>query len=275
MNLPRLTWGAATARGGRRDNQDAYLAKAPIFLVADGMGGHREGRRASAQVVSAFRSLEGRSWLQVEQVRQAIGTASADLHQLADADQPPGSTLAGIALTQQEGLPCWLVFNIGDSRVYRLEGERVDQISVDHSRVQALVDAGTLTAEDAKLDHRRNIVTRALGAGMAGPPRIDQWLLLVESGDRLLLCTDGLTGMLTDQLIAATLVLLPDPQRAAEELVRAAVDAGGRDNVTVVVVDVDDAGPARVVSTAGLTAHESNDVEATRPMPRVTSGNPL
>lgn len=239
----RLHWGATSAGGARGANEDAYLAEPPVFLVADGMGGHRDGRQASTRVVAAFSAFAGREWLAVEDIRAAIDQASERIQELADGRRRPGSTLAGVALTKQDDLACWLVFNIGDSRVYRLAGERVEQITVDHSHVQELVDSGELSPEDARVHGERNIVTRALGAGMPGAPRVDQWLLMVEPGERLMICTDGLSGILTDQLIAATLIVADDPQDACDRLVRTALAAGSRDNVTAVVVEV--VGPSR------------------------------
>jgi protein phosphatase len=129
-----------------------------------------------------------------------------------------------------------MVFNVGDSRVYRLAAERVEQLTVDHSEVQELVLAGVLTPEQARSHPRRNVVTRALGGG----PDLaaDHWLLPATRGDRFLMCSDGLFGELADAVIAP-LLAFPDPQRAAEALVAAANDAGGHDNVTALVVDVE------------------------------------
>lgn len=140
-------------------------------------------------------------------------------------------------MTIQDGLPCWLVFNVGDSRTYRLARGSLEQVSVDHSQVQEMVDAGMIGPEQARTHSKRSVITRALGGGLLSQPTVDQWLLPAAVGDRLLICSDGLTGELTDSLIAAILVTVPGAQAAADELVRAACAAGGRDNVTVVVVD--------------------------------------
>lgn len=243
-----LAFGACTDPGDRPRNEDAHLAVEPLFLVADGMGGHEDGVLASACVVDAFRPLLARTSVTADEVREAISAASAAVHRLVSGDRSPGSTLAGVAVTEQDGRACWLVFNIGDSRVYRLgANDQLEQISVDHSHVQELVDAGELTARGAKEHVQRNVITRALGAGMPGAPEPDQWLLRIEPGDRMLVCSDGLTGEVTDQLIAATLLSTADPEQAAADLVQAAVDAGGRDNVTAIVVDaVDVAGSVPV-----------------------------
>jgi PPM family protein phosphatase len=130
-----------------------------------------------------------------------------------------------------------MVFNVGDSRVYRLAAGHLDQMSVDHSEVQELVRAGALTQEQARTHPRRNIVTRALGSDTV--LRADHWLLPAIAGDRYLLCSDGLFGELLDEEIRE-LLATGDPQWAATSLVEAADVAGGRDNTTAIVVDIAD-----------------------------------
>ena len=133
------------------------------------------------------------------------------------------------------GLPYWLVFNIGDSRAYLHTGHELRQISVDHSVVQELVDAGQLTQDRARFHPERHIVTRAVGT--PATPQPDFWLVPREPGDRMLLCSDGITSELGDDDIAAALGR-PDPaQRVAENLTALALRAGGRDNITCIVVD--------------------------------------
>jgi protein phosphatase len=128
-----------------------------------------------------------------------------------------------------------MVFNVGDSRVYRLAGDHVEQLTVDHSEVQELVLAGVITREQARIHPRRNVVTRALGSESGLRP--DHWLLPAVGGDRYLVCSDGLFGELPDEVILP-LLTVGYPQQAAEALVAAANDAGGRDNVTAIVVDI-------------------------------------
>jgi protein phosphatase len=128
-----------------------------------------------------------------------------------------------------------MVFNVGDSRVYRLADNDFGQLTVDHSEVQEMVLAGAITPEQARTHPRRNIVTRALGSDVVLRP--DHWLLPPIAGDRYLLCSDGLTGELTDEEILP-LLLADDPQQSAAALVAAADEAGGHDNTTVIVVDV-------------------------------------
>ncbi len=146
-----------------------------------------------------------------------------------------GTTVAGVAAAPQDGDPYWLVFNVGDSRVYRLADGALEQVSVDHSVVQELRDAGRLAPHEAERHPERHVITRAVGTGPL--PEADFWLLPAGPADRILLCSDGLTQELDDDAIRYLLMEQPDPQSAAEILVRAAVEAGGRDNVTVVVVD--------------------------------------
>jgi protein phosphatase len=129
-----------------------------------------------------------------------------------------------------------MVFNVGDSRVYRLSGDRLEQLTVDHSEVQELVLAGVITREQARTHPRRNVVTRALGSDAGLLP--DHWLLPAISGDRYLICSDGLFSELPDDAILP-LLAAGSAQQAADALVSAANDAGGRDNVTAVVVDID------------------------------------
>lgn len=233
-----VAWGAATDRGQRRmHNEDSYLTQPPVFVVADGMGGHQGGDIASRTVVETFSELAESGALTSEGLIRAVTEAVARVRTIASTGRPPGSTLTGVGMAAQGTTPCWLVFNIGDSRVYRLSRGVFEQVSVDHSEVQALVESGALNAEQAQAHEKRNVVTRALGGGIPGTPAVDQWLLIAQLNDRVLLCSDGLSTELTDQFLAATLQSIADPQQAADALVAAAVQAGGRDNVTAVVID--------------------------------------
>lgn len=230
-------WGAATDRGRRRIlNEDAFLASEPVFVVADGMGGHEAGEVASACVVDVLsRRLVGRA-VSHELVDAAIGEAHREVQRIeARPGRGAGTTVSGVVLAEVAGEPYWIVVNLGDSRTYRLARGVLEQISVDHSEVQELIDAGHVTRAEAAHHPRRHVVTRALGAGEA---EVDYWLLPVAANDRILVCSDGLTSELPDAFVAQTLLAESDPQSAAERLVAEAVQAGGRDNVTVVVVDV-------------------------------------
>ena len=146
-----------------------------------------------------------------------------------------GTTVAGLAMTRFAGSPHWAVFNVGDSRVYRFADNHLERMTVDHTEVAELVALGVIS-EAAAMDHpRRHVVTRALGTDP--PPDADLRVFPPVPGERFLICSDGLPLELADASIAAVLAGEPDPQRVANSLVRQAVEAGGRDNVTVVVVD--------------------------------------
>lgn len=232
----RTLWGTATDRGRLRSlNEDALLAYPPIFLVADGMGGHDAGDIASKLVVDEFSALIGRESASSDEIHECFGRTGQRIRETL-AGRTAGTTVAGVAITEHEGDTYWLVFNIGDSRVYRLADGELEQISVDHSVVQELVDRGDITAEEAHNHPERHVITRAVGTGIAPEP--DYWMLPAGQHDRLLICSDGLTTELTVAQILDALTTLTDPQQAADWLVEAAVNAGGRDNVTTIVVDV-------------------------------------
>ncbi len=232
----RLAWGAATDRGLRRAaNEDAYLAQSPLFLVADGMGGHEGGAAASQAALAAFDALIGTERAAVTEVEAAVREAARAVHRLPAGAAAPGTTLSGAVVCTQHGKDYWLILNIGDSRTYRWAGGALTQISIDHSAVQELVDSGALDPADAAGHPHGNVVTRAVGAGSEGTP--DYWLLPIDDGDRILVCSDGLTKELHEADIVTVLAEEPSPQAAATRLVHTALLGGGRDNVTVVVVD--------------------------------------
>ncbi|MFS0732150.1 protein phosphatase 2C domain-containing protein [Microbacterium sp. 1P10UB] len=263
-----VSTGAATHTGLRRAlNEDSHLATAPVFVVADGMGGHEAGERASAAVIAEFSSSVGRAALELDDVRLALSRARASVEELsASGNGRAGTTLSGVVISSVDGMGYWLAVNIGDSRTYRLADGELEQISVDHSVVQELIDAGELTAEDALADRRRNIITRAIGASSTGDA--DYWLFPAELGDRIMVCSDGLTSEVPDARIRAVLHSEPDPQRAADVLVEEAVAAGGRDNITVVIVDA-----VSVASRPGTLLETDDDIDAdTRPRETAAGG---
>jgi PPM family protein phosphatase len=235
-NMIRFSHGVATSVGRvRRVNEDSYLAVPPIYAVADGMGGHGSGDVASRLAIEALaRCVELRP-LFTEAVQHALEEANQVIVSRAEPPSRMGTTVAGLAGLETAGGDHLMVFNVGDSRVYRLAADRIVQLTVDHSEVQELVLAGVLTREQARTHPRRNIVTRALGT--APTVHSDHWLLPAVGGDRFLICSDGLTGELPDEVILP-LLAVGGPQHAAEALVAAANDAGGRDNITAVVVDI-------------------------------------
>lgn len=229
--------GSATHTGLRRAlNEDSYLAATPVFVVADGMGGHEAGERASAAVIAEFARHLGRDSLELDDVRSVLERARDNVEHLSTAGNGrAGTTLSGVVVATVDGMGYWLAVNIGDSRTYRLSDGELEQITVDHSVVQELIEAGELTVEEAATDRRRNIITRAIGASSTGDA--DYWMFPAELGDRIMVCSDGLTSELNDERIREILVGAPDPQQAADGLVAAALHAGGRDNITVVIAD--------------------------------------
>ena len=233
----RTSWGTATDRGRvRRLNEDALLAHPPVFLVADGMGGHAAGDVASRVTVEEFATLAGRDGVTHDDVQGCFVRAAGRVRAAVGPGRSGGTTVTGVAVAALDGQPYWLVFNVGDSRVYRLADGGMEQVTVDHSVVQELIDAGRIRPQDAEGHPERHVITRAVGTGATPDP--DYWLLPAGATDRMLLCSDGLTQELDDDAIRYLLMDQPDPESAAQMLVQAAVEAGGRDNVTVVVVDV-------------------------------------
>lgn len=256
-----LSYGYGTDRGLRRElNEDSFIASDPIFAVADGMGGHEAGEVASGMCVRALATLPqlatGERTATASVVQQYLAIADDSIR--AATGSRAGTTLTGVVVVEQMGIPYWLVMNIGDSRTYRLSQGRLAQVSVDHSEVQELVDTGEITAEEATVHPRRHVVTRALGTG--DETEADYWLLPIEEGDRIMVCSDGLNGELTDDQMFDILNTVPDPQEAVNLLIQAALRSGGRDNVTVIVVDarnvLDEDG---VSTTAPRTAAAAED----------------
>jgi protein phosphatase len=228
---------AATDPGVRRShNEDSHVCAAPLYLVADGMGGYESGELASAAALSAFATLEGRPSVSIDEVRAAYAVAGANVVAVGSGGrESAGTTLSGVAISENGGDGYWLIINVGDSRTYLFRGGVLEQVSVDHSVVQEMVDAGEISAVDATSHARRNVVTRALGAGGISEP--DFWMLPAEVGDRILVCSDGLSGELSDGDLVAVLQQALRPAETATTLVASAVERGARDNVTVIIVD--------------------------------------
>jgi protein phosphatase len=228
--------GAATSVGRvRQVNEDSYLAVPPLFVVADGMGGHGSGDLASRIAIEDMSACVKLRPLFAEAVLTALEHANRHIIERDEANRM-GTTATGLAALETAGGDHLMVFNVGDSRVYRLSGGRLEQLTVDHSEVQELVLAGVITKEQARTHPRRNVVTRALGSDAGLLP--DHWLLPAVGGDRYLVCSDGLFSELPDEVILP-LLAVGTSQQAADALVSAANDAGGHDNVTVVVVDIE------------------------------------
>lgn len=247
MTSVELHHGAASDVGLVREvNEDAFLVAPPVFVVADGMGGHAGGDVASRIVVEEFDALEAEARHDprsgAETVAATLARAQERIRAYGEGQsgshprRRAGTTVVVALLVEDDDGPAWLLANLGDSRVYRFDRGHLDQVSVDHSVVQELLDAGQITPEQAASHPERHVITRALGSSDRAEP--DFFLLPVSGAARLLLCTDGVTGMIDDEQVAAVLAEVQDPGEAADRLVRAAVGAGGRDNATAVVIDV-------------------------------------
>jgi PPM family protein phosphatase len=232
-----LQWGVATHIGATHEqNQDSYCAQPPVFVVADGVGGHSGGEVASRLAVESMLALAGRADVTDEMVERCLTDARARIGQIAvHRGRPPGTTLTGVIVTEAGGPPSWLVVNIGDSRTYLLNASGWRQLSVDHSVVQQLIDVGAVEPSEAESLPMRNQLTRGLFAQRDEPA--DMWLLQMNPADRIIACSDGLPKEVDNSTIESMLRAIPDPQAVADELVKAAVDAGGHDDVTVLVVD--------------------------------------
>ncbi|MEN2742022.1 protein phosphatase 2C domain-containing protein [Microbacterium sp. X-17] len=223
----------------RQINEDSYLAQDPVFVVADGMGGHARGDAASRTAIESLaRTLPAGSTPTPEEVITAIDEANAAVRALSDAEETgaavAGTTLTGVVRVRvpERAAEEWMVVNVGDSRVYAWDERELRQLTSDHSAVQELLDAGLITAEQAAVHPERNVITRALGA--EDFVDTDSELLPLDDGRTFLVCSDGLTRELSDETIAE--LLAGDPADPAAVLVEAAVAAGGHDNVTVLVV---------------------------------------
>jgi len=235
-----LSSGSATDVGRvRQSNEDSVLVAAPVFAVADGMGGYAGGAVASSIAVVHLRRLSELAEVTSDAVYAALIEANHEIVERGQSDPETlgmGTTVAGLALVQHGGSEYWLVFNVGDSRVYRLTEGSLTQVSVDHSYTQELVDEGRITVEQAMTHPERNVVTRALGSEPDVAP--DLWLMAPEDGELFLLCSDGLTRELSVSDMEDVLGRSMDAQAACDELLSAALAAGGRDNISVVVVQV-------------------------------------
>ena len=240
--MPDLRWGATTNPGRvRSDNEDTFVAEPMVFAVADGMGGHQAGEVASALAASIMRDRLSNGSISEDYAVSVVNEANAAIYGAARVDSTKsgmGTTLTAIAVLQaSETMPEQLVLlNVGDSRTYRFRTGRLQRVTVDHSYVQELVATGHITLEEARTHPRRNIVTRALG--IEANVRTDMWTLPIVRGDRFVLCSDGLVDEVPDSEILALVASVGDPQALSEQLVALANGHGGRDNVTVVVVDV-------------------------------------
>lgn len=240
-STPRTRKGALTSFGSRTDigclrdhNEDSLVVTPPLFAVTDGMGGHAAGEVASEIAVRVLSELApehpdgealGRA---IEEANRAVIQAARE----GRGRQGMGTTMTA-AMLEGERL---VIAQVGDSRAYLLHQGKLQQLTRDHSLMADMIEAGQLTPEEARTHPQRSVITRALGSDAHLHP--DIYEINVETGDRLLICSDGLSGMIFDDQIENTLRRVQDPQRCASQLVNEAIAAGGHDNVTVIVADV-------------------------------------
>lgn len=263
-----LSWFGTSDVGMRREtNQDSYLTVPPVFAVADGMGGHSAGEIASAAVVRRLADLGGTADVTAEDIEQALSDAIEDMElDAGDTGLGTGTTVTGLVYGADDDQPTWRVFNVGDSRVYQYFKGALTQLTVDHSVVQHLIDTGQITAEEAEFHPHANVITRAVGLGEQAVPDYSRVALI--PGQRLLICSDGLTKELTDIGIQHFLATAETVEAAATQLMEHALANAGRDNVTVVVIEVHAVGDLRDtadIATLERAAEQTMQLRATPP----------
>lgn len=229
-------YGSRTEIGNVREhNEDSLTVLPPLFAVADGMGGHEAGEVASEITINTLNDLAPQS-ADAEALAHAV--VAANLNVIKAPSQGVGREGMGTTLTaailEKERL---VIAQVGDSRAYLLHNGSLQQLTRDHSLMADMIEAGQLTEAEARVHPNRSVITRAIGSDPHMQP--DLYELNVETGDRLLLCSDGICGMIEDHEIASIMRQAPSAQSCADQLVEAALAAGGFDNATAVVVDVE------------------------------------
>ncbi len=225
----------------RRGNEDAFYAQPPLFLVADGMGGARAGEVASRIAVEMFEQGLPPEGTPERRLSTVVQNANREIYARSRSEREcegMGTTLTAAYLDQDHVA----IAHVGDSRAYMFRAGELVRLTQDHSLVDELVKAGKLTEEQALEHPRRSIIMRALGPEPEVP--VDTWSYPARAGDVLLLCSDGLTSMVSDAQIAAILVAAPSLLAAADALTDEANEAGGRDNITVVLCRFEEAADA-------------------------------
>jgi protein phosphatase len=225
----------------RRANEDSYYARAPVFVVADGMGGAQAGEVASRLAVEVFEAGLGDdgSASSEELLAARVQAANARIHEMAEADEARagmGTTITAAHVGEHDVA----VAHVGDSRAYRLRGGELERLTEDHSLVEEMRRRGQLTAEEADEHPQRSIITRALGP--EPEVRVDTHSWRGEAGDVFLLCSDGLTSMVSEARLAEIMRASDSLEASGRALVDAANEAGGRDNITVVLFRLEDVG---------------------------------
>lgn len=256
-----LSWAAATVVGWvRPHNEDGYLCRPGILAVADGMGGHAAGEVASGLALVVCDEWSTTTPLALADVPRLIADANRRVvtEAATSGRSGMGTTLVGIAVIDNAGSESLVVFHVGDSRCYAVSSEGVELVTSDHSVIQELIDQGTLSREDASTHPERHVITRAIGIDLIA---VGDYLVLPTGRHRrLLLCSDGLSGQLTDEGLAALLIGADSPSHAVAALLDGVLEGPAPDNATAVVVDIDwHLGAARV--------DLPDDVDVTGPRP--------
>ncbi len=263
----------------RKNNEDSILVGTgrdeTLFVVADGIGGFEAGEVASSIAIEVLKEV-----VPSESMEDAIGEANRRILDAARGDEKlsnMGTTVVAMRFGVREEEPVAEISHVGDSRAYLLRDGTLRPLTEDHSLVAELVRSGDLTRAQASEHPQKNLITRALGA--EDEVEVDTIVLPVEPGDRLLLCSDGLTDMVPEPKMLDLLASSPEgPEKASHTLVRAALDAGGADNVTVVIVDVKEEEPPATPPRRGdtqemrpVTPEEADDTGGAER--RLESGN--
>lgn len=252
--------GATDTGQVRPANEDAYFAGDSVFAVADGMGGHLAGEVASATALEPIRNLDGKVFQDaaeaVKSLREAVVQANDVVSRMA-ADEPSyrgmGTTLTA---TMLEGDRLH-VAHVGDSRAYLLRNGAFSQLTDDHTLVQHLVDEGQITLEEAANHPQRSIITRAIGVSQE--VEVDSMTLDLEPGDQVLLCSDGLTGVVEDEHIAEELARGETHDATVRRLIDRANEAGGPDNITIILLRASDSDPDAGPDPGGEAVPASDD----------------
>ncbi len=265
--------GATDPGKVRKNNEDSILVGTgrdeTLFVVADGIGGFEAGEVASSIVIEVLKEV-----VPSESLEDAIGEANRRILDAARGDEKlsnMGTTVVAMRFGVREEEPVAEISHVGDSRAYLLRDGDLRPLTEDHSLVAELVRSGDLTRAQASEHPQKNLITRALGAEEV--VEVDTTTLPIETGDRLILCSDGLSDMVSEPRILELLTSFPeDPERAARALVHAALDAGGVDNVTVVVVDVKEENPHLAEPYQGdtqeMSINTSREIGAAEPYQR-------
>jgi protein phosphatase len=260
----------------RRGNEDSSYARAPVFVVADGMGGAQAGEVASRLAVEAFEEGLPRHGTPEERLSVVVQRANRVIYERSHSERQfdgMGTTVTAAYLDEDNVA----IAHVGDSRAYRLRGGELARLTEDHSLVEELLRGGKLTEEEAAEHPQRSIITRALGPEPV--VEVDTFTYQLQPGDVILLCSDGLTSMISERQVAEVLVGAPSLERAAQRLIDEANAAGGRDNITVILFRVEEVGASAVdqptmvgVASAGLP---TSTLEGARPQDaRAPAGAP-